>query len=239
MKQAAQGFQVVSRADLEKAERGPLEVGGVKQGAVVWGRSVAGILILAAVSLALAVRLDLIWQGISPTGDTGVTTDRLILVEVTGPSHAEGIYEVPSGTSLGAFLKGLGITDACRPPGPPLLEMILGDLKSLALEKKGSCWEIRVGDISAGRAFLLGRAMDINAAGIWDLTLLPGVGPATARKIVKDRMARGPFRSVRDLARVKGIPVTVLSRIEPLVTVSSRGDLPGEDQMSRREAGGP
>jgi hypothetical protein len=107
------------------------------------------------------------------------------------------------------------------------------------LEKKGSCWEIRLGEVSAGRAFLLGRAMDINAAGIWDLTLLPGIGPATARKIVEDRMTRGPFRSVRDLARVKGLPARVLAGIETLVTASSTGDIPGEEEMSGKATGGP
>lgn len=218
--------------------KGLLEVARVSQDSAVWDRPVAGILILASISLALAVRLDPNRGNISPHGDGGVEAERLVQVEVTGPSPAEGFHEVPAGTDLGAFLKGLGITDACGPPGSPVPETILGDLESLTLEKKGSCWEIRVGDVSAGRAFLLGRAMDISAAGIWDLTLLPGIGPATARKIVEDRMTRGPFRSVRDLARVKGLSARVLAKIEPLVTVSSPGDL-GEDEMSRKRTRGP
>ncbi len=197
----------------------------------------AGALILASISMASAVRPDAIWKVIFREWDGGVAAERLIQVEVTGPRFAEGIYQVPSGTALGAFLNGLGITGACRPPASPTPETILGDLTSLAVEEKGSCWEIRLGEISAGRAFLLGRPMDINAAGVWDLTLLPGVGPATARKIVKDRIEKGPFLSVRDLARVKGIPTTVLSGIGPLVTVSPKGDVSGEDRMSGE--GGP
>jgi competence protein ComEA len=34
---------------------------------------------------------------------------------------------------------------------------------------------------------------------------LPGVGPATAQKIVDDREANGPFATPEDLMRVPGI----------------------------------
>jgi hypothetical protein len=198
----------------------------VKQRGGYWDRSLVGIIIMASIISAFAVPWGAVWEGVRDKGEGRPPGDRFIEVEVTGPSGVEGIYEVPSGTTLGVFLKGLGIEDGCWGPGSSVPHRVLRDLMSLSLERTAShCWEVGVGWMSAGRAFLTGRALDINAADVWDLTLLPGIGQATARKIVRDRATRGPFHSVQDLARVNGIPGRVLSGIKPLVVVSWSGEM--------------
>jgi competence protein ComEA len=45
----------------------------------------------------------------------------------------------------------------------------------------------------------------INRASAQDLEALPGIGPSLATRIVEEREKAGPFRSPRDLLRVKGI----------------------------------
>ena len=47
--------------------------------------------------------------------------------------------------------------------------------------------------------------IDLNRARARELTLLPGVGPVLARRIVENRNRLGPFESVDALARVDGI----------------------------------
>lgn len=61
--------------------------------------------------------------------------------------------------------------------------------------------------------------VDLNTATVSALTALPGVGPATARRIIAERDTHGPFRSVRDLRRVKGLGAKRIEQLSPLVTV--------------------
>ena len=57
---------------------------------------------------------------------------------------------------------------------------------------------------SASGAFANGK-VDINTATADQLQQLNGVGPALAQRIVADRQANGPFKTVEDLKRVSGI----------------------------------
>lgn len=50
-----------------------------------------------------------------------------------------------------------------------------------------------------------GERLDPNRAPAIELDRLPRIGPALARRIVEDREENGPFRSVDDLARVRGV----------------------------------
>lgn len=61
--------------------------------------------------------------------------------------------------------------------------------------------------------------IDPNRAAAAELALLPGVGPSLAGAIVADRDASGPFRSVGDLDRVRGIGPATLARVAPFVAI--------------------
>lgn len=69
-----------------------------------------------------------------------------------------------------------------------------------------------------GSAMCAPRLIDVNFAGADELALLPGIGPAIAARIVGDRSERGPFASVDDLRRVKGIGASTLERVRPFAT---------------------
>jgi len=58
---------------------------------------------------------------------------------------------------------------------------------------------------------------DINRATVEEWDELPGIGPAKARAIVDDRERNGPFRSIDDLARVKGIGPKLLERLREAI----------------------
>lgn len=61
--------------------------------------------------------------------------------------------------------------------------------------------------------------VDINRAGEAELTTIPGIGPATAKRIVEFRSSNGPFASVDDLLKVRGIGEKSLEKLRPHVTI--------------------
>jgi competence ComEA-like helix-hairpin-helix protein len=64
----------------------------------------------------------------------------------------------------------------------------------------------------------MGRRIDVNSADQAELELLPGIGPALAKRIIEARGQRR-FTRVEDLDRVPGIGPKTLERLRPLVTV--------------------
>jgi competence protein ComEA len=57
--------------------------------------------------------------------------------------------------------------------------------------------------------------LDVNTASWLSLSRLPGLGPATAKRIVADRERNGPFASPEDLQRVPGIGPVTVARCRP------------------------
>lgn len=72
--------------------------------------------------------------------------------------------------------------------------------------------------------------VDINSATWVELMLLDGIGEQLARRIVADRAQQGPFQSVDDLERVRGIGPKTLARIRP--ALECRPSVPLESMES-------
>ena len=61
--------------------------------------------------------------------------------------------------------------------------------------------------------------VNINSATVEELTLLPGVGPAIAERIVAHRETYGEFRMIEELRDVSGIGSARFGAIAELITV--------------------
>lgn len=82
-----------------------------------------------------------------------------------------------------------------------------------------------------------GERIDPNAAGEEDLDRLPGVGKATAARIVREREQNGAFASVDDLVRVRGIGAAGVERMRPFLAVrTTAGQSLGARTPGRRPA---
>lgn len=57
----------------------------------------------------------------------------------------------------------------------------------------------------------------VNSASAAELQLLPRIGPVLAQRIIDDRAANGPYRSLSDLQRVRGIGPKTAEQLEALV----------------------
>jgi competence ComEA-like helix-hairpin-helix protein len=72
---------------------------------------------------------------------------------------------------------------------------------------------------AAPKKKLPAHPFDLNTATLSQLEELPGVGPATAQKILDFRQKSGPFKSVTDLLAVPRISKARFAKIKPYVYV--------------------
>ncbi len=64
-----------------------------------------------------------------------------------------------------------------------------------------------------------GHRVDLNSASAAELSLLPGIGPGLAQRIITHREKHGPFEHIDTIQNVPGIGPTIERRIRPYVVV--------------------
>ncbi|MCP3903759.1 MAG: helix-hairpin-helix domain-containing protein [Planctomycetes bacterium] len=64
--------------------------------------------------------------------------------------------------------------------------------------------------------------IDLNTCPAAELTVLPGIGPRLATRIVAEREAGGPFARLEDLRRVDGIGPALTERMAPYVVAGDQ-----------------
>jgi len=69
--------------------------------------------------------------------------------------------------------------------------------------------------------------VNLNTATLDQLQKLPGIGPATAKRILEYRQKNGSFKKVEELMNVRGIGEKTFLRMKPQLTVAAaKPDLP-------------
>jgi len=63
------------------------------------------------------------------------------------------------------------------------------------------------------------KPVNINTATSEELQQVPGIGPATAQKILQMRKSYGPFKSVDDLLAIRGLGQKRLDKMRKYLTV--------------------
>lgn len=140
-------------------------------------------------------------------GRAPAPTAPLAVVELRGDVANPGFYALPEPAHL---------LDALVAAGAPT-----EGVQDLAL-KQGDRVDLGPSGPMIGRtdaALTLGLKLDLNSASAEALETLPGVGPRKATQIAEDRARRGPFSSVDDLDRVKGVGPSTVQQLRPYLEV--------------------
>lgn len=82
--------------------------------------------------------------------------------------------------------------------------------------------------------------VDLNRCEAAELERLPGLGPVKARRVIEWRETHGPFETVEDLTKVRGIGPKTLGRLRSRLTVSAEAgggaaETRGPDAGEKRE----
>lgn len=126
-----------------------------------------------------------------------------ILVYISGAVKSPGLYELPKGTRVIDALKRAGGVYPNANLEKVNLAAVLKDGKKVHVIAKRQSKKTSIGTV------------DINSASVSQLIAIPGIGNATAKRIIAYRKKVGKFKSIHDLQRVKGIGQSSLKKLSP------------------------
>jgi len=136
-----------------------------------------------------------------------------IYVHILGQVMRPGLYALPDGArAVDAVAAAGGFTPTADAGGVNLARFV-SDGEQIVVPA--------LGEVAPGAAPGVGGdgRVNLNTADAAALDTLPGIGPATAQKILAWREQHGRFESVEDLLDVGGIGEAKLDAIRDLVTV--------------------
>ncbi len=200
-------------------------------------RARSAALVIGAAVLAVAVW----WWGRPPEAAAPVTDTRsapleagapdtagrpssaaTLTVHVVGAVGRPGVYCLPAGARVAEAVDAAGgLTAEAEQSGVNLARPVT-DGEQIVVPVKGAAGAVSAsgaGGAGPPGAASSGGPVDLNTATAQQLDTLPGVGPATAAKIIADRTENGPFRTAEDLMRVPGIGAKRFESLKDLVTV--------------------
>jgi competence protein ComEA len=180
---------------------------------------------LLAAGLAVAVAAVLLAPRVLNHGSTQVTIPPLrtaaraharapaagqLVVDVAGAVRRPGLYHLAAGTRIADAIAAAGGATGKADVTLVNLAAPLADGEQVLVPARGAA-------ASAGATPSATAPLDLNTASAEQLDALPGVGPATAQKIIDYRQAHGPFRSIDELEGVPGIGPSKLAQLKGLV----------------------
>ncbi|OGO57590.1 MAG: hypothetical protein A2V85_10465 [Chloroflexi bacterium RBG_16_72_14] len=141
-----------------------------------------------------------------------------LVVEVGGAVARPGVYRLPPGSRVGDAIVAAGGFGARVDAGAADRQLNLAaglhDGDEVHVPTRGEAAATGGGDGGGGVA---GGLIDVNSASAEQLDTLPGIGPATAAKIIAAREEQR-FASVDDLRARKVVGEATLEKIRDLVT---------------------
>lgn len=148
-----------------------------------------------------------------------------VVVFVSGNVREPGVYALEAGSRVQDALEAAGgFAEGAAPDAVNLARVVQDgeqiDIISREEADKGVQPQSGGAASNSGTASGQGGALvNINTADSDELQSLPGVGEATARKIIESREQEGPFATPDDVKRVSGIGEKKYAALSDLITV--------------------
>lgn len=135
-----------------------------------------------------------------------VLTPTTFMVHVAGAVQDPGLYELEAGARVSdAISQAGGFSESALESSINLARLVSDGEQIVVLDHS---------QIEASGGFV-----SLNSASASKLEELPGIGPATAKKIIEYRMRIGSFSSVEQITEVAGIGSKLLERIRDQLTL--------------------
>lgn len=172
-------------------------------------------------------------SGSPPAGDaqggpsTSSTTPATVFVQIAGAVRRPGVYEVVAGSRVfEALLQAGGVGPEGDEQALPLAAPVTDGMRVFVPRKdQGDSGGGDSGGGASGGGITVptpapgasSGPVSLNTATAAQLDELPGIGPATAARIIAFREANGPFTTVDELDDVSGIGPATVERLRDLV----------------------
>ena len=207
---------------LEAPETGQTDAPAKRSGSTVFLVTTAAAVVLAIVSLAAVAFVELgpsgrveVVSGPAASGSPGPPAQMLV-VQVAGAVLRPGVFSLPPGSRVADAIRAAGgyspDVDPRQAETKLNLAAKLQDAELVSVPRLGD------GYGTAPPAGTTSGLLNLNTATAEQLDTLPGIGPATATKIITSRSER-PFASVDDLVTRKLVTASTLAKFRDQVTV--------------------
>ena len=110
-----------------------------------------------------------------------------------------------------------------------MIRIVIAALLVGALSAATSAAQDTARRTSAASSTSASAPVNLNTATAAQLETLPGIGKATAERILEYRQKNGSFKKVEDLMNVRGVGEKSFLKLKPLVTVTAtKGESAGQ-----------
>jgi competence protein ComEA len=154
----------------------------------------------------------------APSASQPAPAAETVVVYISGAVRHPDVYQVPAAARVkDVVLAAGGLTEDAAAERINLAEHV-ADAQHVHIPRQGEAApEPASGDSAAPSA--KSALIDLNTASAADLDTLAGIGQSLAQRIVEYRTTNGPFQSVEDLQKVKGIGPALFAKIASSITV--------------------
>ena len=163
-----------------------------------------------------ATTLDAATQPAASSGDDGTSQDGGLTVYVTGAVNQPGVVTVATGARVADAVNACGGLSPEADGEAINMAQAVKDGQQIRVPAKGATTAKTGGSASSAD---MGGLVNINTADEKALDTLPGVGPATAQKIIEYRENEGAFQSPEDIMKVRGIGKAKYEKMKDKITI--------------------